>query len=166
MSDQMPQGSSYNYNAYAGNQAAATPDAPARPKQVSISFWILLVSVVLSVLSVPLGIAGLNSDASREAMEEQLANAPGGSAGVTVDDAIAAGTVLLVIVAVLSVAITALVAFFIRKGYNWARIVLTVFAVLSLLALLVPGTATALSIAGTVLVVAAAALLYVTPAPG
>ena len=164
MSEQTPQENNYNYNAYTGGQRAPEPAAnPVRPKQVNISFWLLIVSLLISVVSVPLTIAAFNSPESREATEAELERQ--NVAGLTVDDAIAATVAFLVITAVISVAITLLVAIFIRKGHNWARIVLTVFAVLSLLALLVPSTATALGIAGIVLVLAAAVLLYVKPAP-
>jgi hypothetical protein len=163
MSDQMPQGN-YNYNAYTGGGGTPEmPAAPVRPKQVEISFWLLIVSLLISVVSVPLTIAAFNSPESRAATEAELQRQ--NVAGLTVDDAIAATVAFLVVTAVISVAITLLVAIFIRKGYNWARIVLTVFAVLSLLSLLVPSTATPLGIAGMVLVLAAAVLLYVSPAP-
>ena len=162
MSDQTPQGN-YNYNAYTGGGTPEVPPAPVRPKQVEISFWLLIVSLLISVISVPLTIAAFNSPESRALTEEQLQRQ--NVSGITVDDAIAASVAFLVVTAVISVAVTLLVAIFIRKGYNWARIVLTVFAVLSLLSLMVPSAATPLGIAGIVLVLAAAALLYVKPAP-
>lgn len=162
MSDQTPQ-ENYNYNAYTGGATPDVPAAPVRPKQVDISFWLLIVSLVISVVSVPLTIAVFNSPESREATEAELQRQ--NVAGLTVDDAIAATVAFLVITAVISVAITLLVAIFIRKGHNWARIVLTVFAVLSLLSLLVPSGASLLGIVGIVLVLAATVLLYVKPAP-
>ncbi|WP_341395621.1 hypothetical protein [Arthrobacter sp. G119Y2] len=163
MSEQTPQENNYNYNAYTGGQTPDAPAAPVRPKQVEISFWLLIASLLISVVSVPLTIAAFNSPESRAETEAELQRQ--NVAGLTVDDAIAATVAFLVITAVISVAITLLVAIFIRKGHNWARIVLTVFAVLSLLSLLVPSAATALGIAGMVLILAAAVLLYVTPAP-
>ncbi|WAP51542.1 hypothetical protein OL239_17420 [Arthrobacter sp. ATA002] len=164
MSEQAPQENNYNYNAYTGGQSAPAPVAsPERPKQVNISFWLLIACLVLSVLTVPLGIAGLNSAEGRETLENQLQQQNPGN--LTVDDVISASTAFLVIVAVLNVAVTLLVAFFIRKGHNWARILLTVFTVLSLLALVVPGGLTPLGIAGMVLLLAATVLLYITPAP-
>lgn len=164
MSEQTPQENKYNYNAYTGGQRAPEPAPnPERPKQVNISFWLLMACLVLSVLTVPLGVADFNSPEGRQAVEQQLQDQ--NPSGLTVDDVISAGIAFLMIVAVLNVAVTLLVALFIRKGHNWARIVLTAFAVLSLLALLVPSAASPLAIAALILLLAATVLLYINPAP-
>lgn len=164
MSDQTPQGNNYNYNAYAGGQGAPAPAAsPARPKQVDISFWLLIASLVLSLISIPVGIAFLNSPEYRAKAEEQLAAAPG--AAIDVDTVIASGVIFLVVVAVISLAVSLLVAIFIRKGHNWARILLTIFAVLSLLNFVDLSASNLVAIAATLLTVAATVLLYLNPAP-
>lgn len=163
MSNQNPPSNNYNYNAYAGDQGTPPPAAsPVRPKQVEISFWLLIVALVLSLVTIPIGIAAINSPENRAIMEDQLASQ---GTAVDLDAAIAVGTGFLVIVGVLSAAVTILVAIFIRKGYNWARIVLTVFAVLSLLNLVDLSAANLTAVASTLLVIAATVLLYLKPAP-
>lgn len=164
MSDQTPQSNNYNYNAYTGGQSAPPAAAsPARPKQVDISFWLLIASLVLSIISIPVGIAAMNSPEYRATVEKQMADMPG--TAVSADDAIAAAVVLLVVIAVISLAVSLLVAIFIRKGYNWARIVLTIFAVLSLLNFVDLSAANLIAVAATLLTVAATVLLYLKPAP-
>ncbi|MCC9198466.1 hypothetical protein QNO08_02565 [Arthrobacter sp. zg-Y820] len=162
MSEQ-PQNNNFNYNAYPGGQSAPPPASiPARPKQVDISFWLLIASLVLSIISVPFGIAALNSPEARATAQRQL-EAQG--AAVDLDAAIAAGTILVVVIAVISAVVTLLVAIFIRKGYNWARIVLTVFAVISLLNFTDLSAANLVAIVSTLLTIAATVLLYLNPAP-
>ena len=164
MSNQNPPSNNYNYSAYAGDQGGTPPPAaiPERPKQVEISFWLLIVGLVLSLVTIPIGIAAINSPENRTVLEKQLADQ---GTAVNLDDALAVATGIVVIIAVLSAAVTILVAVFIRKGYNWARIVLTVFAVLSLLNLVNPSAANLTAIAASLLTIAATVLLYLKPAP-
>lgn len=163
MSEHVPPTTNYNYNAYTGGQDPAVPAAaPVRPKQVEISFWLLIASLVLSVISIPVGIAVLNSDASRDLMQSQF---DGTGLTVDVDATITAATAVLVVVGIISSAVSLLVSIFIRKGHNWARIVLTVFAVLSLLNLTDLSVGNLPAVAGTLLTVAATVLLYLAPSP-
>lgn len=129
-----PENNNYSYNAYANGQASGPPAAaaapPARPKQVDSSFILLMVTLALTVLSIPVGIATLASDENKAAMQAQY-EAQG--LVLDVDAAVFAGSILLVVMGVICVAITLLVALFIRKGHNWARIVLTVYTALTVL---------------------------------
>jgi hypothetical protein len=87
--------------------------------------------------------------------------AAGGASGVTYDDikGVIAGT--LIVFAIIGAALYLLVAFFVRKGKNWARILGTVFAALSVLGLFgVPSFGTI----GTILGIAAIVLLYLPAA--
>ncbi|MBP3037863.1 hypothetical protein J2M53_16615 [Arthrobacter sp. zg-ZUI100] len=159
-----PQDNNYSYNSYAGGQMpgapAAAPVPPKRPKQVDSSFVLLMITLVLTVISVPAGIAFLASDENKAAMQADAA-----AAGFTLDldVAIAAGAMVLVVMGIICFAITLLVAIFIRKGHNWARIVLAVYAGLSVLTLLT-GT-NLLGWWGILLMVAATVPLFLKPAP-
>ena len=161
---QAPQDNNYSYNAYAGGPMpgapAAAPVPPKRPKQVDSSFILLMITLVLTVISVPAGIAILGSDENRALMESEAA-----AAGFTLDmdAALAAGSMVLVVMGIFCFAITLLVAIFIRKGHNWARIVLAVYAGLSVLTL-VTGT-NLLGWWGILLMVSATVPLFMKPSP-
>lgn len=160
MSDQIPQG--YNYNSYSSGQVPAAPAAPVRPKQVDLSFWLLIASLVLSVVGIPMGIAAVNSPAYRAQLESITDQAAG---GLDMDAAIATATIMLVVIGILSVAVSLLIAIFIRKGHNWARFLLAVFAGLSLLNLVDLSLANLTPILATLLTLTATILLFLAPVP-
>lgn len=121
------------------------------PKLVNIAFWLIVGSGVVWLLSVLLSLGLLDTPELRKQFEDQIA-----ASGTQVDfnsiKGILVGTI--VAVAVIGAALYALVAFNVRKGKNWARILGTVFAALSVFSLfpLGPGTLAALAgIAGIVL---------------
>ncbi|KAA0973590.1 hypothetical protein ACIGB6_13435 [Paeniglutamicibacter gangotriensis] len=121
-----------------GNFAA--PQMPThRPKELDTSFWAILAAGVVAAVAMITSIFGLNAAslraelASMEGMEEQLA-----ASGMSLDDIMGMLPTIqtvVVVIAVISLAIYALIAFMIRKGSNVARIFATIFAALSLLSL-------------------------------
>ena len=128
------------------------------PQLVNISFWLLIASAVIFVIAMLTGLTQLDDPQFRQAFEQQV---QASGAGVTYDDikSVIAGT--LVVFAIIGAALYLLVAFFIRKGKNWARILGTVFAALSVFGLFgVPTFGTL----GTVLGIAAIVLLYLPAA--
>lgn len=94
---------------------------PPRPKSVDTAFLLWIVAAALGVIGAVLGLA--MQDAIMEETADQL--------GITVEeaDAGAVGT----IVNLLFIALWVGVAFAMRAGMNWARIVLTVLGGLSVL---------------------------------
>jgi hypothetical protein len=129
------------------------------PQLVNISFWLLIASAVIFAVAMLTGLSQLDDPAYRQAFEQQMA--AGGATGVTYDDiqGVIAGT--LVVFAIIGVALYLLVAFFVRKGKNWARILGTVFAALSVLGLFGPPS---FGTIGTLLGIAAIVLLYLPAA--
>jgi hypothetical protein len=124
------------------------------PQLVNISFWLLIASAAIFVISMLTGLTQLDDPVFRQTFEQQV---EGTGAGVTYEDikGVIAGT--LVVFAIIGAALYLLVAFFVRKGKNWARILGTVFAALSVLGLFgVPSLGTV----GTLLGIAAIVLLY------
>jgi hypothetical protein len=102
---------------------------------VNIAFWLYIAAAVLSVISGIVTIITVSS--TRQAIIDQLQNTSGlKTNGVTVEqlaDASIAGVTALSIVTLIFWAVTfVLFAIFMRRGANWARIVLTVLTVLSL----------------------------------
>jgi hypothetical protein len=125
------------------------------PQLVNISFWLLIASAVIFVISLLTGLTQLDDPLFRQTFEDQMA--AGGATGVTYDDikGVIAGT--LVVFAIIGLALYLLVAFFVRKGKNWARILGTVFAALSIFGLFGPPSFATI---GTLLGIAAIVLLY------
>ena len=128
------------------------------PQLVNISFWLLIASGVLFVVGMILGLTQLDDPQLRQLFDQQM---KAGGADISYDNmkGFIAGT--LVVFAIIGAALYLLVAFFVRKGRNWARILGTVFAALSVFGLFgVPS----LSTIGTLLGIAAIVLLYLPAA--
>jgi hypothetical protein len=124
------------------------------PRLVNISFWLLIASAAIFVVSALAGLATLDDPRFRDVFDSQV---QGTGAGVTYEDmkGVIAGT--LVVFAIIGLALYLLVAFFVRKGKNWARILGTVFAALSVLGLFSPPSFATI---GTLLGIAAIVMLY------
>jgi hypothetical protein len=91
------------------------------PTSVKISFWILLISLVLDAVTAIVFItSGFATAASPEAATALGANAGGGVY-------IATGVVTLILVA-----IELIILWKMRAGRNWARIVITILEILAL----------------------------------
>jgi hypothetical protein len=124
------------------------------PQLVNISFWLLIASAAIFVVSALAGLGTLDDPRFRDVFDSQV---QGTGAGVTYEDmkGVIAGT--LVVFAIIGLALYLLVAFFVRKGKNWARVLGTVFAALSVLGLFGPPSFATI---GTLLGIAAIVLLY------
>ncbi len=155
---QQPFGQQYGQSPYAqypSEQPVAT-GSNGVPQLVNISFWLLIASGVIFVISMLMGIGQLDDPLMRSTFEDAMRS--GGAGGEvpyeSIKDVIA-GT--LVVIAIIGAALYALVAIFVRKGKNWARILGTVFAALSIFGLFqVPNIGTLGTLAG----IAAIVLLY------
>lgn len=152
---------SYGQSPYAQYPSEQPQPAGANgvPQLVNISFWLLIASAVIFVVSLLTGLTQLDDPMFRQTFEDQME--AGGATGVTYEDikGIIAGT--LVVFAIIGAGLYLLVAFFVRKGKNWARILGTVFAALSIFGLFGPPTIGTL---GTLLGIAAIVLLYLPAA--
>ncbi|UKA74746.1 Yip1 family protein [Arthrobacter sp. FW306-07-I] len=128
------------------------------PQLVNISFWLLIASAAIFVIGMLLGLTQLDDPQFRQLFEQQMQSS---GTDISYDSikSVIAGT--LVVFAIIGAALYLLVAFFIRKGKNWARILGTVFAALSIFGLFgVPSLGTL----GTVLGIVAIVLLYLPAA--
>ncbi|MFF1572225.1 hypothetical protein ACFVWR_05715 [Leifsonia sp. NPDC058292] len=119
---------------------SATPPAPvaaptAPPQPVNIAFWLYIAAAVLSVISGIVTAVTLSS--TRAQIIDTLQNTDNlKTNGVTVDQladtSIAIGTTFAIITLVFWAVVFVLFAVFMRRGANWARIVLTILTVISL----------------------------------
>jgi hypothetical protein len=119
-----------------GSAPLAAPTAP--PRTVNIAFWLYVAGAVLSVISGIITIAVITaSRADQVRIIEQQGTNLNGATPQQVADAAVAVIVTWSIITLLFWAITfVLFAFFMRRGANWARIILTVLTVLSALNIL------------------------------
>jgi hypothetical protein len=159
-----PQGYAYPGSPY-GQMAPA--EEPARPKQINLAFWFLIGSAVAGLIALPLSIAWMNSPEYLEYLETVARDL-----GVDVDPtylsaSIASATATSVVSGIIGLAVRVGLAFLVRAGFNWARIVITIFAVLSLFSLIglfVTGPVVGvLNLAAIAATIAAVVLLFMKP---
>jgi hypothetical protein len=123
------------------------------PKLVNYSFWMIIAAGVLSILSVLIAIPTLDDPAMRNTFEEQLR---GSGQNIAFEDVKGFIIGTMVVFALIGAGLYALVAFNVRKGKNWARILGTVFAALSVFSLFPLGLNTLVGLLG----IAAIVMLY------
>jgi len=149
-----PQYGQSPYAAYPSEQ----PQAPAGvPQLVNTSFWLIVAAGAVWVISMLVSLGTLDSPAVRDLFEQQMA-----TSGTKVDFDSIKGFLIgtIVVFAVISAGLYALVAFNVRKGKNWARILGTVFAALSVFNIFPLSLATLAALLG----IAAIVLLYLPAA--
>ncbi|MGO4857574.1 hypothetical protein [Arthrobacter sp. 2MCAF14] len=139
--------------AWPSQQPAATSGVP---QLVNISFWLMLAAGLLTLIGIPFTIATLNSPAGKSMLDQALSAQGTSASGIDTSSFINILVTVLVIFSVIFAGLYALVAFNVRKGKNWARILGTVFAAISLLGLTQIGMGTITILLG----IAAIVLLY------
>lgn len=138
---------------YPSEQPQGGASAAGVPQLVNTSFWMIIGAGVLSLLSVLISIPALDDPAIRRTFEEQLR---GSGQSVAFDDVKGFIIGTMVVFALVGAGLYALVAFNVRKGKNWARILGTVFAALSVFSLFPLGLNTLVGLLG----IAAIVMLY------
>jgi hypothetical protein len=152
---QQPYGQS-PYAQYPSEKPQATGPGGV-PQLVNISFWLLIAAAAVFVISMLMGITMLDDPEMRRAFEDAMRSSGATGTEFNFDDFKSVLAGMLVVIAILGAGLYLLVAFFIRKGKNWARILGTVFAALSVFSLFqVPNIGTLGTLAG----IAAIVLLY------
>jgi hypothetical protein len=158
---QQPPGQS-PYAQYPSEQPQATGPGGI-PQLVNISFWLLIAAAAVFVITMLMGIPMLDDPVMRDAFEDAMRSSGATGTEFNFEDFKSVLAGMLVVIAILGAGMYLLVAFFVRKGKNWARILGTVFAALSVFSLFqVPNIGTLGTLAG----IAAIVLLYLpTTAP-
>jgi hypothetical protein len=127
------------------------------PQLVNISFWLLIAAAAVFVISMLVGISMLDDPATRNTFNEAMRSSGATGAEFSYEQFKGVLAGMLVAIAIVGAGIYLLVAFFVRKGKNWARILGTIFAAVSVLGLFqVPNLGTLGTLAG----IAAIVLLY------
>jgi hypothetical protein len=134
-----------------------TAGAGGVPQLVNISFWLLIAAAAVFVISMLMGISMLDDPATRTTFNEAMRSSGATGAEFSYEQFKSALAGMLVAIAIVGAGIYLLVAFFVRKGKNWARILGTIFAAVSVLSLFqIPNLGTLGTLAG----IAAIVLLY------
>ena len=123
------------YPAYQSTPAAPTAAPSAPPSQVNIAFWLYIAAAVLSVISgiVTVVVVANSRQAAIDALTRNNTNLKGITVQQAADASVAVGTVLAIITLLFWAITFTVFALLMRRGAGWARIVLTVLTVLSLL---------------------------------
>jgi hypothetical protein len=131
--------------------------APNPPKEIVGAFWAYLVAAITWL------IGGLLVIGNKQSIVDALraANKQGGALTESqIDTAANVGVIFVVVVAVVISALYALFAFKLKAGRNWARVVLTVLAVLALISLLLGTGGNIISYIGQFAAIVAAVLSF------
>jgi hypothetical protein len=111
--------------------AATTDGEPTPPGTVTGAFVLYLISAIAIIVT---GLLVFTGPAERS-IREQLERDPGNTGGMSIDQLVTTAQWIAFAVTVVIGAVWLLFIFKMRAGRNWARIVITVFAVLGLLSL-------------------------------
>lgn len=154
MSDRTPPSS---YPASSGPAGGNTPVAP--PQQVNIAFWLYIVGAALSLISLIVSLVTIGS--LKDDVQKQLASQGQQISDATLNATVGVSITFAVVFGILYIAAYVLFAFFMRRGANWARIVLLIVTVLSLFGIL---GGFGLGAARVVVGVIATVLIFLKPA--
>lgn len=111
-------------------QPGGTRSVVPEPKQVTISFWLYISAAAVSLISLIISLASVA--ATRSALQHQLSIQGQKFSSAQLDALIAVTTTIAVVIGIVFIAAYVIFALFMRRGANWARIVLLILTVLSL----------------------------------
>lgn len=111
---------------------AAGPVTP--PQQVNIAFWLYIVGAALSLISLIVSLATIGS--LKDDLQRQLAAQGQQISDGALNATVTASITVAIVFGILYIAAYVLFAVFMRRGANWARIVLLIVTVLSLFGVL------------------------------
>ncbi|NUU06826.1 hypothetical protein [Leifsonia sp. C5G2] len=112
--------------------AASGPVTP--PQQVNIAFWLYIVGAALSLISLIVSLVTIGS--LKDTLQRQLAAQGQQVSDTAVNGLVTVSVTIAIVFGILYIAAYVLFAVFMRRGANWARIVLLVVTVLSLFGIL------------------------------
>jgi hypothetical protein len=141
---------------YPGSQPQYGTAKPMPPREVLIAFWLIIAAAVLSAVDILLSLTQVGPATTAIFNDPQFQDALSESGGLDPEAITGAVAVMVVIFGLISIGLYLLVAFGVKAGKNWARILGTVFAALSLFGLAQVGLGTVVILLG----VAAIVLLF------
>ncbi|MCU1584990.1 MAG: hypothetical protein JWM49_1546 [Microbacteriaceae bacterium] len=152
--------SEYNPPEHPANDASTSVNAaPAAPQQVTTAFWLYIATAAISLVSLIVGLVTIGS--SRAEIQRQMQAQGLQLSDSAINASVAVGIAITVIVGILYIGAYVLFAYFMRRGANWARIVLLIITVLSVFGIL---GAYGLGAVRAVLAIIATVLIFLKPA--
>ena len=131
------------------------PGAPVRPPtQITAAFWCYVVGAVVSL------IGGVLVTGQKQTILNALRDTNSTLTNEQLDQLARVSIITAVVIAVIVAALYLLFAFKLRAGRNWARIVLTIIAVLALISLVVGRGGNPLSYVGDLAAIVGAVLSW------
>jgi hypothetical protein len=116
------------YGQPAGQYSDSGPLAP--PRMVTVAFWLFLLAVLAHLVEVV--VSAVQAPAAIQHAKDQVANSSANTSGVDVNGIIGASVVITIVFGVLFIVAFIVFDLFMRRGANWARIVLLIVTILSL----------------------------------
>jgi hypothetical protein len=123
----------YGAPAWGDGAPVVAPSEP--PRTVVIAFWLYIAGAALSVISgiITIVIVSGSRDQLLSAVQRPGINLRGATPQQAADAALVVAIVFTIVTLLFWAITLVLFAFFLRRGANWARIILTILTVLSLL---------------------------------
>jgi hypothetical protein len=134
----------------------ATPVAP--PRFVNIAYWLFLLVALVHVVGLIISVVTFGSTTA--AAKSQLSQTGSGVSSAQVNSLVGASLVTAIVIGVLYIIAFVLFDVFMRRGANWARIVLLIVTVLSLAGVL---GAYGLGALGAIAAIVASILMFLRP---
>lgn len=110
--------------------APASTPTTVPPRTVTAAFWLFMLAALAHAVGIIIAIAQL--PAAEQQARTQLSNAGTAAHGANLNGALAAALVAGIVVGVLYIVAFVIFDIFMRRGANWARIVLLIITALSL----------------------------------
>lgn len=123
-----------NLPSYPSSASSSAPRSavPGPPQFVTLAFWgyllVALLEIVVTIISV-IAVSGSRLSIRKELSKQTQVSGQ----HVDVQTVVAAGMVGVIVVGVIALALYLIFAILLRRGFGWARIVLLVITVISLL---------------------------------
>jgi hypothetical protein len=115
-------------NPYQSN--AQQSSATTTPRVVTVAFWLYLVTALAHVIGIIISATQL--PAAQQAAKDQLQQSGTSTNGVDVDGILGATLVASIVIGVLFIIAFIIFDLFMRRGANWARIVLLIVTILGI----------------------------------
>ena len=115
-------------NPYQSNAQQAAPTGA--PRFVTIAFWLYLLTALAHVIGIIISATQL--PAEQQAAKEQLQQSGTSTNGVDVNGLLGATLVVSIVIGVLYIIAFVIFDLFMRRGANWARIVLLIVTILGI----------------------------------
>ncbi|OMH26979.1 hypothetical protein BKD30_04340 [Tersicoccus phoenicis] len=123
------------------------------PREVNIGSWLIALGALLAMIYTVMQAIFIGSPQGQNYIEQALRQTGQNTQGISVAQLAGTGRAMLLVGGLIALVLYVLVVVFVRRGKNWARILGTVLAALSLvfLGFNLGGLATVVGIAGVVL---------------